>query len=290
MARNACVRLLTGLAGVLCFGLWTPGFSQPVDFTVKGELRSEEPRHYSEYVVQLVDPLHRNSFSRIDVRNDGSFEVRNVPPGDYMMIVSTLAGQSVLEQTVSVNPYSGPLTVRIPSTSGKTQPGAHTISMKQLLHPPSKRAFHSFVEAQKFSSSGDYTRAVAALEKAVQDSPDYAEAHINLGAQYVRTGRPQAAIAELNRAMEIAGPSAIALCDLSSAQIRLGLRDQAIASARASLKMDNSFLPGHLMLGSILVVDPATRAEGMQHLEKVRETFASARDILEKLERLQRGN
>jgi tetratricopeptide (TPR) repeat protein len=143
------------------------------------------------------------------------------------------------------------------------------------------------VEAQKFSSSGDYTKAVASLEKAVEDSPDYAEAHINLGAQYVRLGRPEAAVAELTRAIEIAGPSAVALCNLSSAQIRLGLRDQAVASARAALRMDSSFLPGHLMLGSILVVNPSTRAEGVQHLEQVRDTFASARDILQKLQRLQ---
>ena len=51
--------------------------------------------------------------------------------------------------------------------------------------------------------------------------PGYAEAHINLGAQYVYLGRLEDGLGEFSRATKIAGPSALVLCDMAYAEIRL---------------------------------------------------------------------
>jgi tetratricopeptide (TPR) repeat protein len=280
MLRITCAPVLSVSATMLC--LCISGWSQSVEFTVRGELRSGTPNFYSEYVVELVDVTRRNNTGRGDVRADGGFEIRNVQPGDYSLVVTTFHGDVVYQQSVAVSPMTAPLEIRLPE-SKVTSPGAKAISVRQLLHPPTKKAFQSFVAAQRFSSSGDYVRAAEALERAVQESPDYAEAHLNLGAQYVRIGRYDDAVTELNRAIEIAGPAPVVLCNLASAQARLGKRAEAIESARAALRLDNGSLQAHLVLGSLLAGDPASREEGIHHLELAATQYASAREILKRV-------
>jgi tetratricopeptide (TPR) repeat protein len=279
---HTCVRPRAALAAMLCLGLWAPAFSQGFGLTVRGELKSSSPRNFSDYLVQLVDPLRHMVAGRADVRNDGYFEMRGVPAGEYLVVVTTLHGGPVVEQTVSLT-ATGAVEVRLPDTP-VNRPGAGTISVKQLLHPPTKKAFRSFVEAQKFSSSGDYAKAVQALERAIEESPDYAEAHVNLGVQYIRTGRMEAAAGELKRAIAIAGPNSLTLCNLAWVQMRLGLRNEALVSVRAGLRLDQSSQQGHVILGTLLAADPATRGEAIRHLEQVADSIPSARRILAELQ------
>ena len=65
---------------MLC--LWVPGYSQETVFTVKGELQSGTTRFYSEYLVELVDTMHRTSTDTVDVGATGFFEIRKVPAGE----------------------------------------------------------------------------------------------------------------------------------------------------------------------------------------------------------------
>src|SRR5258706_2854267 len=93
-------------------------------------------------------------------------------------------------------------------------------------------------------------------------------------------GRIEAAIVELRRAIEIAGPTPVALSNLASAQARAGKCEEAIASARWALRLDGAFPPAHLILGAMLAVDPRTRDEAIMHLERVAGEYESARRIL----------
>lgn len=270
MARNLCALLF----------LLSAGYGQSVALNVRGELLSNTPRLFSEYAVEMVDTTHRGATVRTEVRVDGVFEFRNLPTGEYSLTVTTLQGDPVHHEFVSLGAQTGPMEVRLPDAPPK-RPGATAISVKQLLHPPTRKAFQSFVAAQQFSASGDYAKAAESLERAVEQSPDYAEAHVNLGAQYVRLGRYQAAIAEMNRAIEIAGPTSIVLCNLATAQFRMGRREQAIETVRSALRLDSAMPQGHLILGAILANDPRSRQEAIQHLERAAGQFESARKILE---------
>jgi len=218
----------------------------------------------------------------VEVRSDGSFEINHVEPGEYAAVVMTLYGDRVCEQSVTIAARNTPVTVRMPDRPATAGAG-RTISMRQLLNPPSKKAFRSFVEAQKFSESGNYAKAAAALERAVAESPEYAEAHVNLGVQYMRTGRYPEAAGELKRAMEIGGPTSLILCDLAWVQMRMGKRDAAIETVREGLRLDQGSAQGHLILGALLANDPRTREEAIVHLEKAAKQFASAREMLGKL-------
>ena len=77
----------------------------------------------------------------------------------------------VHQELVTVNPQTGPLTVRLPAPAKKpSAPG--TVSMTQLRHPPDRKAFQAFAAAQRFSESGQTEKAVEELEKAVRISPE----------------------------------------------------------------------------------------------------------------------
>jgi tetratricopeptide (TPR) repeat protein len=276
MSRNTCARPLAVLAGML--SLCLPAFSQ-FGFTVKGELQGAQ--FHSDYLVELVDTMRRGAPVTADVGATGFFEIRHVQAGEYTLSVTSLNGDVLHRQLVTVSESSGPIVVRMMEASKRS--GTSTVSVKQLLHPPTKKAFRSFVEAQRFSESGDYSKAAQALEHAVQESPDYAEARVNLGAQYVRIGQFDSAIVELRRAIEIAGPTPVALCNLASAQARAGQTSNAMESARGALRLDSGFVPAHLILGAMLANDVRTRSEAIAHLERAAEEHESARRILEQI-------
>jgi tetratricopeptide (TPR) repeat protein len=253
-------------------------------FTVRGELRSSAFTLFSDYTVELRDSSGSRSFSGVDVRNDGSFELTGVVAGEYRLVVSLRNGGPVCERFISLSPSTTILSVRLPPSATRLAPGAQTVSVIQLLHPPSRKAQRYFREAYKLSAGGNYVKAAKALETAVQQSPEYAEAHTNLGVQYIRLNRLQDAIAEFDRALEIAGPATVPLCNRAWVEMKLGRFKQSEESAREALRLDNSYTKGHLILGTLLASDPNTRQEAVQHLRRAEGDFQSARKILAGLE------
>ena len=278
-----CLRLSAALLGIVC--LTVPVWSQDAEISVlKGEVRSQAQLIFSDYQVELSDLLQHRNPLRADVQTDGSFEFRRVLPGDYMARISTLAGEVVNQQIVSVRPFTGPLFLHLPPTK-HSGPGGGTISLKQLQHPPAAKARRAFESARKFSESGNFDRAAGELEKAIQISPEFADAYVNLAVLHLRIGRYEQAIGELRRAIQIGGPHPVALCNLSYAQAKLERGSEAIASAREALKLDAGYAPAHLMLGTLLAADPRTRSEAIAHLERAAESIPSARGTLERVRR-----
>ena len=77
--------------------------------------------------------------------------------------------------------------------------------------------------------------------------------------------------------MEIAGPNVQDLSNLAFAQIAQERFGEARATAREALKLRKDHAPAHYVLGLALVVETATRGEGMAHLEEAAKTLESAR-------------
>jgi tetratricopeptide (TPR) repeat protein len=281
--RNRCLRNLAALVAIVFLGI--PGRSQSTDFpsAVNGELHSEAPVPFLDYRVELADLNRSDEMHRADVQLDGTFHLRDIPFGQYMLRV-TLRGDVVHQEFVAVNPQAAPLTVRLPG-SAKQPSAPGTVSITQLRHAPARKAYQAVVSAQRFADSGQTAKAVEELEKAIRISPEYAEAYNNLAVQHIRMDRFEDAAAELARALAISGPSPMPLANLAYVQYRLNRFPEAIASARAVLRLDSGSPRAHLILGSLLAVDPRTRAESIPHLEQAAETLPSARTALEQLRR-----
>lgn len=271
---------MAALVAIVSLGV--PGWPQvPESFAiVKGELHSDTPVYLPDYWVELEDVSHARETHRVEVQFDGTFQLRDIRNGEYALRVTTLNGEPVHQELVTVGSQTGPLTVRLPAFH--KQPAAPgTISVTQLRHPPARKAIQAVVSAQQFSASGQPEKAAEELEKAIRISPEYAEAYNNLAVQHIRLGHFEEACGEFARAIAIAGPNALLLSNLAYAQRRLDRLQEAIGSARGALRLDSGSAQAHLILGSILALDPRTRAESIPHLERAAETLPSARTMLE---------
>jgi tetratricopeptide (TPR) repeat protein len=257
-------------------------FAQSAEVSAwKGELHSDSREFFEGYTVALSDSRTHDRASA-DVRTDGSFEFHHVAGGDYQLVVSDGHGEVLYQSFVNVSNNAGALEVRLPEEKNERPPSG-AVSASQLLHPPDRKAVRFVAAAQKLSQAGQYAKAAAELEKAVAISPEYADAHINLGAQYLRLGRYQEALDESEHALRIGPPTPTVLSNVAFAQQQLSRDADAIQSARWALRLDPGYLPAHYVLGMALAVSGQSTPEAITHLEKAAEVFPTARVNLDRL-------
>jgi hypothetical protein len=233
--------------------------------------------------LQLVETSHRRMVARADSLHFGGFSFTSLPPGDYMARLIAPNGQVIREQFLRFDGVTPVLRIDGVSRQLTARPSGDRISLRQLQNPPTKSAVKNFAEAQKKSEAGEYEKAAALLERAVQESPDFAEAHTNLGAQYLRMGSYEKAIEQANRAMEIAGPNSRDLSNRALAAWALGRLDEALGFANEALRLNSRSLTAHFIAGSLMVMKPDGVTEGMRHLEIAAEEIPSAARNLEKV-------
>lgn len=231
------------------------------------------------YSAILENTFHQK-VAESTMRPDNSFEFRDVAYGDYWLTIADEQGETAYHGLVTV--HSGALqeTLDLPAARRPERPPSGPISVADLRHPPSRKAFAALFAAQQLSQSGRYAAAAAELEKAVRLSPDWADAHTNLAAQYIRLARYQDALDEAGRAMALRGANAVDLGNIAYAEYRLNLRADAIRSVRSGLALDPASPKLHYILGALLAMDPATAAEAIPHLEIAARTIPSARECL----------
>ena len=249
--RNRCTRTLSLLSVIVFIGLSSSMAAEiPV---VRGQLHPPAQELVQGLFVIVEEGSTHTEISRVDARIDGSFEFRDIPAGDYTLRVTDSFGRTVCQQFVTIDEQMPPLEVRLPEReSHGAGAGAATVSVKQLMHPPDKKAVQAFESALRLSSAGKYDDAASELEKAIRISPEFAAAHTNLAVQYFRMGRFEESMAESARAIQIGGPDPRNLCNLATAQARLHRFAEAEKSARAALRLDSGYLKANLILGSIL--------------------------------------
>jgi tetratricopeptide (TPR) repeat protein len=164
-------------------------------------------------------------------------------------------------------------------------PAAGSVSAQELLHPPTKKAIQACAAAQKFAEAGAHDKAAQQLEKAIQLSPEYTAAWINLGAQHIYLRQYEKALQELTHASELSKPTALVLSNMAFAQFALQRFGEGIRAAREALRIEPSSAQAHYLLGAALVRDERTRVEGLQHLEVAARTLPSAQAELDRARR-----
>jgi tetratricopeptide (TPR) repeat protein len=271
-------RFFTAVA-VLCLSGSTWGQDSQAE-SVKGELHSSSLMRAE---VTLTDLHGGRSVADVQVGGDGRFEFRHVPYGEYRLTVLDASEQAIHQELIDIHQQRQPIEVNV-MMRDEPRPASGSISVRELLHPPAKKAFKAFVAAEKFSESGEHKRAAEQLEKAVELSPDYAAAWVNLGAQHIFLKHFEEALLDLTRATEIAGPTPMILGNMAYAQYALRRFAEGTRSLREALRLDPESAPAHYLLGGFLVRDARTRAEGVQHLETAARVMPAARAELERIE------
>jgi tetratricopeptide (TPR) repeat protein len=277
---NRCPRPLAALAAIVYLSIPCSAQTNEVP-SVKGEVHSDTPVNFRDYRVELEDLNRHGEIYHAELRLDGEFEMRHITAGEYQLRLTTLHGDVVQQDFVTVNSLVPIINVYF-RTGRKPTSAPGTVSITQLRHPPDRKAIQSFAAAQRFAASGNPEKAAAELQKAVTISPEFADAYTNLAVQHMRMQRFPEAAEEMQRAIAIAGPNAMRLCNLAYAQINLGRLQEALVSARAALRLDSDSAQGHLILGSLLAGNRRTLPEAITHLERAAETMPSARAVLER--------
>jgi tetratricopeptide (TPR) repeat protein len=231
------------------------------------------------YTAEL-DNFQHQKVAATSLRSDDFFEFRNIPYGDYWLTIVDGQNRTLYTGMVSAHPGGWQETVNLDAPK-QQRPPSGPVSVAELRHPPSRKAYEAFVSSERFVESGDFGEAAAELEKATRLSPDWPDAHTNLAAQYLRLGRYQEAIAEARRAIELGKPNGVDLGNIAYAEYRMNRRAEAIESARAGLVADPSSARLHYLLGTLLSLDRATLAEGIPHLEFAARTIPGALRNLE---------
>jgi tetratricopeptide (TPR) repeat protein len=166
--------------------------------------------------------------------------------------------------------------INLPGLPKRSRPTGERISLRQLQNPPSKNAIKAFIEGLRYSEAGQFEKAATALEKAVQLSPAFADAHTNLGAQYLRLRRYEQAIEEAQRAMEAGSPNIHDLCNRGLAEWALGRPADAMRSAEQALRLDSRAIAANYIVGSLMSLNPETLPIAIRHLEIAAEKSPSA--------------
>jgi tetratricopeptide (TPR) repeat protein len=246
-----------------------------VDF--KGSIHSDSELIFHGYVVELSWTAKHETW-KSDVMSDGSFVVRDVPDGDYVLRVLTYQGTVLKEQFVNVWGPAGTVDVMLPHAD-RVVPGG-PVSLRELQHPPAAKAVRAAAAAQRLSQEGDHGKAVDELQKAIRISPDFAAAHSNLAAEYIRRKDYPAARQEIQRSLEIAGPNAVDLCNLAFVDTAEHRFPEAVDAVKAALRSDPANANAHYILGTLLVLDKRTADEGIRHLQQAAPTVRGAREML----------
>lgn len=108
-------------------------------------------------------------------------------------------------------------------------------------------AHKHFTRAKNYVDRGSYRKAQGELEKALQISPDYPEAHSLLGYVLSRRGKTHQAVKHLNRAISLSPGSATAHLYLGKAYEKLGRYDESERELRIASRLDPELFKRHTM-------------------------------------------
>ena len=126
--------------------------------------------------------------------------------------------------------------------------------------------------AQLYNETGKYRQAVS-------DYNDYEQlmrSQIGDGFYYLREQAEfaghlyQQALDDIKRAIELAPQEPVYYAEKASVEVRVGLTDDAISTARECIRLAPDLCDGHLLLGLALCVK-GQKAEGLQSLTKAKE-------------------
>jgi tetratricopeptide (TPR) repeat protein len=249
---------------------------------VRGAVESDDPLMGPGFTVELQAAGPSPARSQSPVGGDGSFEFRDVTPGLYLLRVNNMMGSSLVEQTVNLNQNSV-LTLRLPKSTARSTGDGSVVSAQRLRQPVPKKALRAFIDAQRASESGRRGDAIAKLEQAIRIFPEYSEARSNLGVQYIRTGRLEAAVEQFDMAIAAGPPSELVYSNLAYALIALRRTGEGEEAARRAIVLDSSAGMPRFLLGSILA-EKQKFDEALYHLRFAARAIPKAHLQIAKIE------
>lgn len=268
-----------------CFSLSAQPAGQPPTSTLHGEVVYENsPGNRSvEAMVVRLKPLDRAGPAReSQLTLHGGFEFRDVPAGSYQVTVENGSGGVLRSDVVSVNAYTGPLTLRIQGDPVAARPGG-VVSLRQLAHKVPKRARKEFELAGNALARNDTRACIVHLEKAVSLDPLFVQARNNLALRYMLIGEFEKS--EQHFAAALAEDPACVECQANYAILLLSLGRPAEAerAAQRAVSLNGLSAKSHYVLALALLRQNKVNDDLLRHLEVGKEEVPHAHLVLAQL-------
>jgi tetratricopeptide (TPR) repeat protein len=224
--------------------------------------------------VELVDSNNMMLMGRSNVSSDGTFAIRDVNPGSYLVRFIGAAPNSSRPQDLQVAVGDAAIAAEDP---------AATVSAATLASPPSKKTLKYLIKAQRYSEAGNSSKAIEVLKSAPLDPAGAPYLHSRLGTEYLKGGRYDLALPELLEAARLAPKDSVHHANLAYVYEATGRRDEAEAAARKALDLDGGNSKAHFLLAATLADRPARLPEAITHLKAAHRDVPSARFLLAQL-------
>jgi hypothetical protein len=233
---------------------------------VKGMVITDESLAGSHLVVNLMEVMSHKPLGRAYVALDGSFQFRDVPSGSYTVELATQNGETIQQDTITINSGGGEIDIRLPVRENKPGPTTGTVSVQQLKHPVTAKSKRILADAQKASLKGEYLKTVEILKGALNDPAALPHARMNIGVAYLMAGQVAPAIPELQEAARLMPEDAVVRTNLAYALLLNKQLDAAETEGRLALQLDRNNSKARWVMGWVLLDKGSKLEEGVEDL------------------------
>ena len=179
---------------------------------------------------------------------EGNFRFVGIPSGVYFVTVSE-PGCNPFEDSVKVDTGTAPLIVRLRKNNTAASASAGLpVSVHELSIPAKARK--SFDKGDRLLAAHDPAAGIAEYQRALKSFPEYYEAYYKIGLAEIEREHGPEAEAAFHKSIELSdGKFVPALSGLSLVLCVERRFDEAAATARRNLELDETDPTGHYALG-----------------------------------------
>ncbi len=251
---------------------------------VGGKILSIDGRPVSGVHVELDDAATAIPIASTATEGDGSFELYNIPKGNYELVAESDDHQ--IDNVITVTAQERPIELRFLKQATAPAEAPSTISVAQMLVPGKAQDYYD--KAQQAFAKGQLDKSMALvdaaltiemqfakaltlrgvielqksdlqsaqrdLERAVNIDPSYASIYPALGAIYNHEGRFDDAMRVSERGVGVSPKSWQSYFEMAKASIAKGMYQKGLQFARQAQRLSgNSFAAAHLVRAYALV-------------------------------------
>jgi Flp pilus assembly protein TadD len=187
----------------------------------------------------------------------GNFEFRGIPGGSYEVVAW---GNDKIETTVEKIEVFGRISRTFfqnvflkEKSESQDKPKAGVVSVAGLMADVPKQAQKEYERGVKQVDKGEYEKAIAHFERAIQLYPEYVQAYNDLGAQYLRLNRFTEAEAAFTKAVTYEPRAPQPYLNLGYMRLLQKQYQDAVLALNRAIELDSTNWAGHLWLGVALM-------------------------------------
>jgi len=200
---------------------------------LQGTVLSPDGKPASGIHVELDEASTALPITSTYTRNDGTFEMYNIPAGDYEVVAES--PDSLTANPVSLQSTRPSLQLRLSHNEPAAPEPSPVVSVAQMMVPTTAQKL--FRKAQSALNDHRYDKSTSLLDQALQIEPKYADALALRGLIELGASKIDEAQADFEHAAQIDPSCTSAFVGLAATYNHQGRFDDAMRASRHSLSL-----------------------------------------------------